>query len=151
MKQGKNYFYTKHSYINYSKTKDNFGLFIFPAIMFDRNLPIGVGLEVTRITFLFLKNRYFFEFGKIKYKHEFSLEHPSISRMIDWIRNQGKELSRFNRNDLERVIQQNPNLKDLLTDNAADMFYNRQMVLEFYLDTIQKEKSGDLFDDFQNP
>lgn len=145
---GKNYFYSKNKYICYSKWKDNYGTFIFPAVMFDKRLPISPELKVNRLTIFFLKNRYVFDFGVMKTKKPFIWEDASISRLIDWIRTQGKGLENFTKKDLEVLIKSHPKLTELLTDNGADMFYVREMVLEMHLERSNQQQNRHEYNDF---
>lgn len=125
----KNKFINKKTYFNVHMWYSNYGSFLLPTILVDKNIPISPLVTTTRISLLFLKFRFTIDIGtKISIYREFSWDGLYLSEFLNWL-NKTQEYN-ITKERLVSLVNDNIELKTFLQNTDSRNYYTRVLLAQ---------------------
>ena len=131
-----NIFLNSNLFFNYAVWKDYYGCYLFPTIIFDKNLPISPLSKITRISFYFLKHRFCIDIGTVLQPKEYTWDNAEMNLFLSWWR---KEIKKpITKEKIEEFLDENNYIKKLLTVNTAQHYYVKRFIFKSYANNVKR-------------
>lgn len=143
----KNKFISKNKFLSYAKWKDRGGVFfIFPSVMIETNVDLGIEVQATRLTWAMGRYRWRIDIGKYNPlpKGEIVWNKVGLDGFVRWAKSSCRR--KWGKSDIESVIKDKEEWKKLIVKKGLDTHYMRILIAREIMDNEQNS----VYDDYIN-
>lgn len=134
----KNKFISKNKFLSYAKWKDRGGVFfIFPSIMIETKVDLGIEVQVSRLTWAIGRYRWRLDIGNYQPlpSGDIVWSKVGLDSFSRWAKNSCKR--KWGKSDIENVIKDKNEWKKLIVKKGLDKHYMRILIAREIMDNEQ--------------